>query len=94
MISMLFNSGAYLGSHSRVSEGEPVGTSHAADRREADPAPVCGQNPGVLVMLGIPIRYLLRHPVIFVADLAADPVEVFMTVHDAYVAQREQRGPR
>jgi hypothetical protein len=43
-------------------------------------------------MLGIPIRYLLKHPVIAVADLAADPLEVWMTVHDAYVAQREQRG--
>ena len=28
------------------------------------------------------------------ADLAADPVEVCITVYDAYIAQREQRGPR
>jgi hypothetical protein len=26
--------------------------------------------------------------------LAADPLEVWMTVHDAYAARREQRGPR
>jgi Methyltransferase domain len=45
-------------------------------------------------MLGIPLRYLLKHPVIAVADLAADPLEIWTTIHDAYVAQREQRGPQ
>ena len=45
-------------------------------------------------MLGIPIHYLLRHPIMAAADLAADPLEVCITVYDAYVAQREQRGPR
>jgi hypothetical protein len=44
-------------------------------------------------MLGIPLRYLLKRPVIAVADLAADPLEIWTTIHDAYVAQREQRGP-
>ena len=28
------------------------------------------------MVLGIPIRYLLKHPIIGVADLAADPLEV------------------
>lgn len=46
------------------------------------------------MMLGIPIRYLLRHPFNAAADLAADPLEVWMTVQDAYVARREQRRPR
>jgi hypothetical protein len=45
-------------------------------------------------MLGIPLRYLLKHPVSAVADLAADPFEIWTTIHDAYVAQREQRGPQ
>jgi hypothetical protein len=45
-------------------------------------------------MLGIPLRYLLKRPVIAVADLAADPIEIWTTIHDAYVAQREQRGPQ
>ena len=45
-------------------------------------------------MLGIPLRYLLKHPVIAVADLAADPLEIWTTIHDAYVALREQRGPQ
>ena len=46
------------------------------------------------MVLGIPMRYLLKHPLIGVADLAADPLEVYLTVHDAYVSQRENRGPR
>jgi hypothetical protein len=45
-------------------------------------------------MLGIPLRYLLRHPLIAVADLAADPLEIWTTIHDSYLAQREQRGPQ
>jgi hypothetical protein len=45
-------------------------------------------------MLGIPIRYLLRHPVAAAADLAADPLEVWTTIHDDYVYRREQRGAR
>ncbi|WP_158750836.1 class I SAM-dependent methyltransferase [Acidobacterium sp. S8] len=45
-------------------------------------------------MLGIPLRYLVKHPVSGVADLAADPLQIWTTVHDTYVAQREQRGPR
>jgi hypothetical protein len=45
-------------------------------------------------MLGIPLRYLLKRPVIAVADLAANPLEIWTTIHDVYVAQREQRGPQ
>ena len=44
-------------------------------------------------MLGIPLRYLARHPVIGVADLAADPLQILTTIHDEYVAERERRGP-
>jgi Methyltransferase domain len=46
------------------------------------------------MVLGIPIRYLLQHPLSAAADLTADPLEVCLTVHDAYVARREHRGPR
>ena len=44
-------------------------------------------------MLGIPVRYLLKHPIITVADLAADPLQTWTTIHDYYIAEREQRGP-
>jgi len=43
-------------------------------------------------MLGIPLRYLLRHP-LSVEDLAADPLQVLTNISDVYVAQREQRRP-
>jgi Methyltransferase domain len=46
------------------------------------------------MVLGIPIRYVLRHPVIAAADLAADPLETYLTVREFYFADREQRGPR
>jgi hypothetical protein len=45
-------------------------------------------------VLGIPLRYLAKHPVIGVADLAADPVQIWITIHDVYVAEHEQRGPQ
>ncbi len=45
-------------------------------------------------MLGIPLRYLLRHPVVGVADLAADPLEIWTTIYDSYVDRREQRRPQ
>jgi hypothetical protein len=45
-------------------------------------------------MLGIPLRYLTKHPVIAVADLAADPLQVWTTIQDTYVAKREQREPQ
>jgi hypothetical protein len=43
-------------------------------------------------MLGIPLHYVLKHPVIAVADLADDPLQVWTTIRDVYVAEREQRG--
>lgn len=45
-------------------------------------------------MLGIPIRYLLKHPVTGVADLVADPSEIWTTILDTYVAERERRRPQ
>src|SRR5277367_553403 len=45
-------------------------------------------------MLGIPLRYLLQHPVSGVMDLAADPVEVWTTIRETYLYQREQRLPQ
>jgi hypothetical protein len=42
-------------------------------------------------MLGIPLRYLLKHPVSAAADLAADPLQIWTTLHDSFVAEREQR---
>ncbi|MGH9712576.1 MAG: class I SAM-dependent methyltransferase [Candidatus Acidiferrales bacterium] len=44
-------------------------------------------------MLGIPVRYLLKHPMAM-ADLAADPVAILTNAQDIYTAQREQRGPQ
>lgn len=41
-------------------------------------------------MLGIPIRYLLSHPVSAVADLAADPKEIWATMLDSYAAGRDR----
>jgi hypothetical protein len=43
-------------------------------------------------MLGIPLRYLTRHPMAAVSDLAADPVQTWMTIRDVCVAKLEQRG--
>ena len=45
-------------------------------------------------MLGLPLRYLLKHPVSGVADLAADPLEIWSTMYDDYVYMREQREPK
>jgi hypothetical protein len=45
-------------------------------------------------MLGIPLRYLLKHPLVGVVDLAADPFETWTTILDSYVAERERRGPQ
>src|SRR5216684_329042 len=44
-------------------------------------------------MLGIPLRYLLKHPRA-IADLAADPIEVYTNLRDVYIAERELRGPQ
>jgi len=41
-------------------------------------------------MLGIPLRYVLRHPVQAVKDLAEDPLEAWTTIQETYLAEREQ----
>jgi hypothetical protein len=41
-------------------------------------------------MLGIPVRYLLTHP-LAALNLAADPLQAWTTLVDLYVNQREQR---
>jgi hypothetical protein len=43
-------------------------------------------------MLGIPVRYLLRHP-LSIVDLASHPLELGTKVVDTYVAEQEQRRP-
>jgi hypothetical protein len=43
-------------------------------------------------MLGLPLRYWLKHPAIGVADLASDPQEIWTTIQDSYIAARERRG--
>ena len=45
-------------------------------------------------MLGIPLRYLLRHPVRGTAVLAGAPREVLTRLHDEYVYRREGRRPQ
>jgi hypothetical protein len=42
-------------------------------------------------MLGLPIRYFLRHPLRAVAAIASDPLEIWTTVQAA--AQRERPVP-
>jgi hypothetical protein len=44
-------------------------------------------------MLGIPLRYLLKHP-LAVGDLLANPVETWTKIRDVYIDQRERRGPQ
>jgi hypothetical protein len=43
-------------------------------------------------MLGLPLRYWLKHPTTAVVDLASDPLEILTTIQDSYVYDREQRG--
>jgi hypothetical protein len=43
-------------------------------------------------MLGLPSRYLLKHPKV-IADLVADPIVVWTRIQDAYIDKREQRAP-
>lgn len=42
-------------------------------------------------MLGVPLRYLLKHPLAIV-DLAADPLGVLSNARDIYIAERERLG--
>lgn len=45
-------------------------------------------------MLGIPLRYVLKHPLSATADLAADPFEVLTTIQEYIAEEREQRRPQ
>lgn len=45
-------------------------------------------------MLGIPVRYFLKHPVITVADVAADPLQLWLTIRDEYSTSRENNRPK
>jgi hypothetical protein len=45
-------------------------------------------------MLGIPLRYLLKHPLTGIADLAADPIETWTTIREAYAEGREVHRPQ
>jgi hypothetical protein len=44
-------------------------------------------------MLGIPARYLLKHPWVAVEQLA-DPLQIWTYLQDAYFSERENRRPR
>jgi hypothetical protein len=45
-------------------------------------------------MLGIPLRYVLKHPLSATADLAADPFEALTTVREYIAEEREPRRPQ
>jgi methyltransferase family protein len=45
-------------------------------------------------MLGLPFHYLLKHPVVGVTMLTTGPLEVWTTVQETYIAERERRGPQ
>ena len=46
-----------------------------------------------IAMLGIPVRYLLKHPSA-IWELAAHPVQVFSNAVDVYYAGRDRGGPQ
>jgi len=45
-------------------------------------------------MFGIPLRYLLKHPVAGVVDLVADPIEIWTTIREACAEKHEERRPQ
>jgi hypothetical protein len=47
-----------------------------------------------IAMLGIPVRYLIKHPIMGIKDVAADPTQTWMTIRDTYIAQLELRKPQ
>jgi hypothetical protein len=59
-----------------------------------DAADFRGRNTREAAMLGIPLHYLLKHPVTGVADLLADPIEAWTTIREAYVEKRDERRPQ
>ena len=44
-------------------------------------------------MLGIPIRYLLQHPISGMAYLVADPRQALTIVCETYLDERDRRRP-
>jgi len=48
---------------------------------------------GASIMLGIPVRHFLKHPVTAVAEIAADPLQFWLTIPDVYAAERERKRP-
>jgi hypothetical protein len=46
------------------------------------------------MMLGIPGRYFLKHPVSTFVRLASDPLQVWLTAQDVHLAQLEYKRPR
>lgn len=45
-------------------------------------------------MLGLPVRYWLKHPLIAAADITKHPVEIARTMQDFYSWDRERQRPR
>lgn len=45
-------------------------------------------------MLGIPVREFLKHPGTTIGDIAADPLQLWLTVQDEYAAVREGSRPK
>ena len=45
-------------------------------------------------MLGIPVRHFFKHPITTVADISADPLQLWMTIQDEYSAVREGGRPK
>ena len=45
-------------------------------------------------MLGIPLRHFFKHPITTVADISADPLQLWMTIQDEYSAVREGGRPK
>src|SRR5689334_18491907 len=44
-------------------------------------------------MLGLPVRYFLRHPARAVAAVTSEPLELLTTLKERYAAQRERPVP-
>jgi hypothetical protein len=55
---------------------------------------ISGRSSREASMLGIPLRYLLKHPVTGIADLAADPIGIWSTIREAYAERREEQKPQ
>src|SRR5208282_4277913 len=49
---------------------------------------------GAHMMLGMPIRYFFKHPILTTAEIAADPLQLWLTIRDEYAGVRESRRPK